>query len=186
MGSIDWPLNPVTVALGAEATFVARSIDTDRAHLTQVLHAASRHKGAAFVEILQNCNVYNDGAFDHVRDAKENRIVLEHGAPMRFGAEGEKGVRLGADGSAELVEIADVGEDALLAHDAHADSPTIAFALGRLGYPQPGPLPIGVLRSVERPVYDELMAAQIDDARREKGEGDLSALLHAGDTWQIA
>ena len=186
MGSIDWPLNPVTVALGAEATFVARAIDTDRAHLTQVLHAASRHKGAAFVEILQNCNVYNDGAFDHVRDAKENRIVLEHGAPMRFGAEGEKGVRLGADGSAELVEIADVGEDALLVHDAHADSPTIAFALGRLGYPQPGPLPIGVLRSVERPVYDELMAAQIEAARREKGEGDLSALLHAGDTWQIA
>jgi 2-oxoglutarate/2-oxoacid ferredoxin oxidoreductase subunit beta len=186
MGSIDWPLNPVTVALGAEATFVARSIDTDRAHLTQVLHAASRHKGAAFVEILQNCNVYNDGAFDHVRDAKENRIVLEHGAPMRFGAEGEKGVRLGADGSAELVEIADVGEDALLMHDAHADSPTIAFALGRLGYPQPGPQPIGVLRSVARPVYDDLMAAQIDEARREKGEGDLSALLHAGDTWQIA
>ena len=186
MGSIDWPLNPVTVALGAEATFVARSIDTDRAHLTGVLHEASRHKGAAFVEILQNCNVYNDGAFDHVRDAKENRIVLEHGAPMRFGAEREKGVRLGADGSAQLVEMADVGEDALLVHDAHADSPAIAFALGRLGYPLPGPLPIGVLRSVERPVYDELMAAQIDDARSEKGEGDLSALLHAGDTWQIA
>ncbi len=186
MGSIDWPLNPVTVALGAEATFVARSIDTDRAHLTEVLHAAGRHKGAAFVEILQNCNVYNDGAFDHVRDAKENRIVLEHGAPMRFGAELEKGVRLGADGSAELVEVADVGEDALLVHDAHADSPAIAFSLGRLGYPLPGPLPIGVLRSVARPVYDDLMAAQIDDARREKGEGDLSALLHAGDTWQIA
>ncbi len=150
MGSIDWPLNPVTVALGAEATFVARSIDTDRGHLTSVLHAAAQHKGAAFVEILQNCNVYNDGAFDHVRDAKENRIVLEHGAPMRFGAEGEKGVRLGADGSAELVEVADVGEDALLVHDAHADSPAIAFSLGRLGYPQPGPLPIGVLR-VGRP-----------------------------------
>jgi 2-oxoglutarate ferredoxin oxidoreductase subunit beta len=186
MGSIDWPLNPVTVALGAEATFVARSIDTDRAHLTSTLHAAAQHKGAAFVEILQNCNVYNDGAFDHVRDAKENRIVLEHGAPMRFGAEGEKGVRLGADGSAELVEVAAVGEDALLVHDAHADSPAIAFALGRLGYPLPGPLPIGVLRSVERPVYDELMESQILAAQREKGEGDLSALLHAGDTWQIA
>ena len=137
MGSIDWPLNPVSVALGAEATFVARAIDTDRAHLTEVLHAATRHKGAAFVEILQNCNVYNDGAFDHVRDAKENRIVLEHGAPMRFGAEREKGVRLGEDGSAEIVDVAEVGEDALLVHDAHADSPAIAFALGRLGYPVP-------------------------------------------------
>jgi 2-oxoglutarate/2-oxoacid ferredoxin oxidoreductase subunit beta len=186
MGSIDWPLNPVTVALGAEATFVARSIDTDRAHLTEVLRAAAGHKGAAFVEILQNCNVYNDGAFDHVRDAKENRIVLEHGAPMRFGAEGERGVRLGADGSAELVDVADVGEDALLVHDACAGSPAIAFALGRLGYPQPGPLPIGVLRAVERPVYDELMSAQIDEARQESGAGDLSALLHAGDTWQVA
>lgn len=186
MGSIDWPLNPVTVALGAEATFVARSIDTDRAHLTATLHAAARHRGASFVEILQNCNVYNDGAFDHVRDAKENRIVLEHGAPMLFGAEGEKGVRLGADGSAELVAVADVGEDALLVHDAHAAEPAIAFALGRLGYPNPGPLPIGVLRDVERPVYDDLMAAQIEDAKRATGDGDLAALLHAGDTWQTA
>jgi 2-oxoglutarate ferredoxin oxidoreductase subunit beta len=186
MGSIDWPLNPVSVALGAEATFVARSIDTDRAHLTETLRAASRHRGAALIEILQNCNVYNDGAFDHVRDDKANRIVLQHGAPIRFGEENERGVRMRPDGSVEVVAVADVGEDALLVHDAHADSPAIAFALGRLGYPQPGPLPIGVLRSVERPVYDELMAMQIEEAQREKGEGDLSALLHAGDTWQIA
>ena len=110
MGSIDWPLSPVSVALGAEATFVARAIDTDRAHLTEVLHAAAGHKGAAFVEILQNCNVYNDGAFDHVRDEKANRILLEHGSPIRFGADGERGVRLGADGSAEIVDVADVGE----------------------------------------------------------------------------
>jgi 2-oxoglutarate/2-oxoacid ferredoxin oxidoreductase subunit beta len=186
MGSIDWPLNPVSVALAAEATFVARSIDTDRAHLTETLQAASRHKGTAFVEILQNCNVYNDGAFDHVRAQKENRIVLEHGAPLRFGAEGEKGVRLGADGSAEIVDVPDAGEEALLVHDAHAADPTIAFALGRLGYPRPGPRPIGVLRDVERPVYDELMAEQLDSARSRQGEGDLAALLHAGDTWEIS
>ena len=110
MGSIDWPLSPVSVALGAEATFVARAIDTDRTHLTEVLHAAAGHKGAAFVEILQNCNVYNDGAFDHVRDEKANRILPEHGSPIRFGADGERGVRLGADGSAEIVDVADVGE----------------------------------------------------------------------------
>ncbi len=186
MGSIDWPLNPVSVALGAEATFVARSIDTDRAHLTETLRAASSHKGAAFVEILQNCNVYNDGAFDHVRDEKANRIVLEHGAPIRFGAEGERGVRLGSDGDVEIVEVAEVGEQALLVHDAQGEGVATAFALGRLGYPVPGPLPIGVFRDVERPVYDELMAAQLEEAKAAKGEGDLDALLHAGDTWQIA
>jgi 2-oxoglutarate ferredoxin oxidoreductase subunit beta len=186
MGSIDWPLNPVSVALGAEATFVARSIDTDRAHLTETLAAASRHKGAAFVEILQNCNVYNDGAFDHVRDEKANRILLEHGQPIRFGAEGERGVRLRGDGAVEIVEVADVGEDALLVHDAESEGAATAFALGRLGYPLPGPLPLGVFRAVERPVYDELMAAQLDEARAARGEGDLDALLHAGDTWQIA
>jgi 2-oxoglutarate ferredoxin oxidoreductase subunit beta len=185
MGSIDWPLNPVSVALGAEATFVARSIDTDRAHLTETLRAASAHRGAALVEILQNCNVYNDGAFDHVRDEKANRILLEHGQPLRFGAELERGVRLRPDGAVELVDVAGVGEEALLVHDAHAESPATAFALGRLGYPLPGPLPIGVLRDVDRPVYDELMAGQLEEARREKGEGDLEALLHAGDTWQI-
>ena len=185
MGSIDWPLSPVSVALGAEASFVARAIDTDRAHLTEVLHAAARHRGAAFVEILQNCNVYNDGAFDHVRDEKENRIVLEHGSPIRFGAEGERGVRLGADGSAEIVDVDGVGEEALLVHDAHAGGPETAFALGRLGYPLPGPLPLGVFRDVERPAYDELMTAQVEDAREKQGEGDLEALLHAGDTWRI-
>ena len=186
MGSIDWPLNPVSVALGAEATFVARSIDTDRAHLTETLRAASAHRGAALIEILQNCNVYNDGAFDHVRDEKSNRILLEHGKPLRFGAELERGVVLRPDGAVELVEVADVGEDALLVHDARAESAATAFALGRLGYPLPGPLPVGVFRDVERPVYDELMAGQLEAARREKGDGDLEALLHAGDTWQIA
>ncbi len=120
-----------------------------------------------------------------MRDEKDNRIVLEHGAPIRFGAEREQGVRLRPDGSVEIVDVADVGEDALLVHDAHGDGAATAFALGRLGYPVPGPLPVGVFRDVERPVYDELMAAQLEDAREAKGEGDLDALLHAGDTWQI-
>jgi 2-oxoglutarate ferredoxin oxidoreductase subunit beta len=186
MGSIDWPLNPVSVALGAEATFVARSIDTDRTHLTETLRAASGHKGAAFVEILQNCNVYNDGAFDHVREVKDNRIVLEHGRPLRFGAEGERGVRLSPDGAVEIVDVAEVEEEAILVHDAHAEGAAVAFALGRLGFPIPGPQPIGIFRDVERPVYDELMAEQLEDASRAKGEGDLEALLHAGDTWQIS
>ena len=117
MGSLDHPFNPVALALGAEATFVGRSIVTDRAHLTETLRRAYAHPGAAFVEIYQNCNVYNDGAFDAVKEQTENQIRLEHGQPIRFGAEGERGVRLREDGSCELVEVAAAGEDALLVHD---------------------------------------------------------------------
>jgi 2-oxoglutarate ferredoxin oxidoreductase subunit beta len=183
MGSMDWPFNPVALALGAEATFVARSIDTDRAHLTETLRRAHAHPGAAFVEIYQNCNVYNDGAFDAVRDQKENRILLSHGEPIRFGAEGEKGVRLRPDGSAELVE--GVADKELLVHDEHADTPSLASALARLSHTPHGPTPIGVFRDVERPVYDRLMDEQLQRAREEQGEGDLAQLLHAGDTWTI-
>src|SRR5881296_2726568 len=114
MGSLDYPFNPVSIALGAEASFVARSIDTDKKHLTEVLRRASGHRGSAFVEIYQNCNVYNDGAFEAVKEHTENQIRLVHGEPIRFGAENERGVRLRADGSCELVEVATGGEDALL------------------------------------------------------------------------
>ena len=105
MGSLDWPFNPLSLAIGAEASFVARAIDTDRGHLTEVLRAAAAHRGSSFVEIFQNCNIYNDGAFDFVRDDKTNRIYLEHGKPIRFGEEGEKGVRQRADGSVEIVDV---------------------------------------------------------------------------------
>jgi 2-oxoglutarate/2-oxoacid ferredoxin oxidoreductase subunit beta len=185
MGSLDYPFNPVSLAIGAEATFVARSIDTDRKHLTEILRRACRHQGTAFVEIYQNCNVYNDGAFDAVREQKENRIVLEHGQPIRFGADGERGVRLRPDGVLELVEVAAAGEEALLVHDEHREDASLAFALSRLAHTPHGPTPIGVFRDIERPVYDQLMAEQLDTARAEKGEGHLEALLHAGDTWQI-
>jgi len=185
MGSLDWPFNPVALALGAEATFVGRSIDTDRAHLTEVLRRAYAHPGAAFVEIYQNCNVYNDGAFDAVRDDKENRIRLEHGKPIRFGTEEERGVHVRPDGSADLVDVAEVGEDALLVNDEHHASPSLAAALARLSHTPHGPTPIGVFRDIERPVYDRLMEDQLDRARTEQGEGDLAELLHAGDTWTI-
>jgi 2-oxoglutarate ferredoxin oxidoreductase subunit beta len=185
MGSLDWPFNPISLAIGAEATFVARSIDTDRAHLTEVLRAAAAHRGSAFVEIFQNCNIYNDGAFDFVRDDKTNRIYLEHGKPIRFGAEGEKGVLQRNDGSAEVVETASVPESDLLVHDRHAPEPSLAFALSRLTQGTTGATPIGVFRDVERPVYDELMAEQLATAREQRGEGDLEQLLHAGDTWTI-
>ena len=182
MGSLDWPFNPISLAIGAEATFVARAIDTDRAHLTEVLRAAAAHRGSAFVEIFQNCNIYNDGAFDFVREDKTNRIQLEHGKAIRFGEDGEKGVRQRADGSVEVAEGADESE--LLVHDAQHPEASPAFALSRLTQSSAGATPIGVFRDVERPVYDDLMAEQLA-AAREKQDGDLGALLHAGDTWRL-
>jgi len=178
MGSLDQPFNPLSVAIGAEATFVARAIDTDKKELTEVLRAAAEHRGSAFVEIYQNCNIYNDGAFDFVRDEKENRLYLRHGEPIVWG---EKGVRLLSDGSPEVVSASEPG---LLVHDAHVHEPAHAFALSRMTQSAIGATPLGVFRAVERPVYDELMAEQISVARA-KGEGELESLLHGSDTWTI-
>jgi 2-oxoglutarate ferredoxin oxidoreductase subunit beta len=184
MGSIDQPFNPLSLAIGAEASFVARSIDTDRKHLTEVLRTAAEHRGSAFVEIFQNCNIFNDGAFDFVREDKANRIYLQHGEPITFGPEGaEKGVRSRPDGSAEIV---DAGAGDLMVHDASAAEPSQAFALSRLTWSTVGAVPIGVFRAVERGVYDEKMAEQIQVAVGARGEGDLEKLLHGGDTWQIS
>jgi 2-oxoglutarate ferredoxin oxidoreductase subunit beta len=180
-GSLDWPFNPISLAIGAEATFVARAIDTDRAQLTDVLRAAAAHKGGAFVEIFQNCNIFNDNAFDFVREDKENRIYLEHGRPIRFGPGGERGVRLRQDGSAEVFE----GDGEALVWDAHHPEASPAFALSRLTRESSGATPIGVFRDVERPVYDELMEEQLSAAREQKA-GELSTLLAAGDTWTIS
>jgi 2-oxoglutarate ferredoxin oxidoreductase subunit beta len=184
-GSIDHPFNPLSVALGAEATFVARAIDTDRAHLTDVLRKASQHNGAAFVEILQNCNIYNDGAFDEVREDKTNRIQLEHGKPIRFGEDGERGVQLRRDGSAEIVDVAEAGEESLLVHDEHHPEPSQAFALSRLTLQAVGATPIGVFRAVERSTYGELLSGQLDEAKAKRGEGKLGELISSGDTWRI-
>ena len=166
MGSLDWPFNPLSLAIGAEATFVARSIDTDRSHLTEVLRAAAAHRGTAFVEIFQNCNIYNDGAFDFVRDDKTNRIYLEHGQPIRFGERRRERCRQRADGSVEIVDVTDESE--LLVHDVHHAEPSAAFALGRLTQATASATPIGVFRDVERPVYDDLMSQQLDAAGRSR------------------
>ncbi len=181
LGSLDRPFNPISLAIGAEATFVARSIDTDRAHLTEVLRAAAHHRGAAFVEIFQNCNIFNDGAFDFVRDDKTNRIYLEHDRPIRFGENGEKGVRQLRDGSLEVFEGA--GEP--LVHDAHMEQPSLAFALSRLTQDTSGATPIGIFRDVEEPVYDDLMEEQLDRSLSERGAGELEALLQSGETWVV-
>ena len=179
-GSVDQPFNPLSVAIGAEATFVARAIDTDKKELTDVLRAAAEHRGASFVEILQNCNIYNDGAWDSVRDDKANRLYLRAGESVVWG---DKGVRIGADGSAEIV-AADA--DGLLVHDPGHTEPSVAFALSRLTWETVGAVPMGVFRDVARPVYDEGVAEQIREAMDKRGEGDLAALLHAGDTWTIS
>jgi 2-oxoglutarate/2-oxoacid ferredoxin oxidoreductase subunit beta len=185
MGSLDYPFNPLSVALGAEATFVARAIDTDKKGLTEVLEAAARHRGSAFVEILQNCNIYNDGAFDYVREEKQNRIYLRHGERIRFGAEDEKGVVQYADGSLRVVDVSETGENSLFVHDAAHAQASLAFALSRITFETDGAVPVGIFRQVERPVYDDLMSEQLEHAREHSGEGDLDALLHSGDTWSV-
>jgi 2-oxoglutarate ferredoxin oxidoreductase subunit beta len=188
-GSQDHPFNPVSLALGAEATFVARTVDTDKKHMTETLRAAAAHTGAAFVEIYQNCNVFNDGAFDAVRakGQKElNQIRLEHGEPIRFGAEGERGVARGADGRLELVDVASVGEESLVVHDAERQEPSLAFELAHLAARPTGPTPIGVFRAVDRPVYGAELAASLDEARATVGREELEKLLHSGDTWTVS
>jgi 2-oxoglutarate/2-oxoacid ferredoxin oxidoreductase subunit beta len=187
-GSVDHPFNPVSVALGAEATFVARSLDVDRAHLTEVLRRAYAHQGTAFVEIYQNCNIFNDGAFDLVtdRDTKSDfQIRLEHGKPIRFGADGGKGVVMTRAGHCEIVDVAEVGEDALLVHDEYAESPTLAFALSRLATGPTSATPIGIFRDVARTAYDAEVTRQLEAAQASKGRGDLAALLAGGDTWTV-
>ncbi|MFL6018032.1 MAG: 2-oxoacid:ferredoxin oxidoreductase subunit beta, partial [Gaiellaceae bacterium] len=181
LGSLDRPFNPISLAIGAEATFVARSIDTDRAHLTEVLRAAANHRGAAFVEIFQNCNIFNDGAFDFVRDDKTNRIYLEHDQPIRFGESGEKGVRQLRDGTVEVFD----GDGEPLVHDARMEQPSLAFALSRLTQETSGTTPIGIFRDVEAPVYDELMEEQLQRSATERGKGELDALLRSGETWVV-
>ncbi|MFD9332898.1 2-oxoacid:ferredoxin oxidoreductase subunit beta [Streptomyces sp. NPDC060028] len=190
MGSLDAPFNPVSLALGAEASFVARTVDSDRKHLTEVLRQAADHQGTALVEIYQNCNIFNDGAFEVLKDnelAQEAVIRLEHGQPIRFGVDGAKGVvRNPATGDLEVVVVTPENESRVLVHDAATASPTTAFALSRLADPDTlHHTPIGVLRSVERPVYDTLMAEQLDKAVDRSGKGDLSTLLSGNDTWTV-
>ncbi|MEU3348814.1 2-oxoacid:ferredoxin oxidoreductase subunit beta [Streptomyces sp. NPDC006700] len=190
MGSLDAPFNPVSLAIGAEASFVARTIDSDRKHLTEVLRQAAAHPGTALIEIYQNCNIFNDGAFDALKDrqqAQEALIRLEHGQPIRFGADNERGVvRDARTGDLSVVDVTPANESEILVHDAHAASPTTAFALSRLADPDTlHHTPIGVFRSVDRPVYDTAMADQLDAAIEERGKGDLAALLAGGDTWTV-
>ncbi|KAA1419479.1 2-oxoacid:ferredoxin oxidoreductase subunit beta [Nocardioides humilatus] len=197
LGSLDHPFNPVSLALGAEATFVARTIDSDRKHLTGVLAAAAAHRGTSFVEIYQNCPIFNDGAFDAIKDneTKDHAIIpLVHGEPITFGAKdattgmGDKAlVRTG--GGVEVIDTASARVEQILAHDAHDPDPSTAFAISRLtAADYLNRSPIGIFRQVERPTYDDLARAQVNDAKASVDGTDtdrLTKLLNAGDTWNI-
>jgi 2-oxoglutarate ferredoxin oxidoreductase subunit beta len=190
MGSLDAPFNPLSLALGAEATFVARTIDSDRKHLQSVLRAAAEHQGTALVEIYQNCNIFNDGAFDALKDpgTREQALIrLEHGRPVRFGPDGAQGVfRDPETGELAVATVTERNEARILVHDAHAASPATAFALTRLADPDTlHHTPVGVLRSVRRPVYDTLMGEQLDTAVAQRGPGNLATLLTGSDTWTV-
>jgi 2-oxoglutarate ferredoxin oxidoreductase subunit beta len=188
-GSLDYAFNPVSLALGAEATFVARTIDSDRKHMTEVLRAAANHEGTALVEIYQNCNIFNDGAWEPLKDNDTRDDVmmrLVDGEPIRFGKDNEKGVIRTPDGHIKVVNVAEVGEDAIIRHDAHAKDPGLAFALSRLSNPRTlENTPIGVFRDINRPSYDRLVREQIDGVIAAKGRGDLQALLNGSDTWNV-
>ena len=185
-GSVDHPFNPVALALGAEASFVARTVDNDRQHLTQVLREAAAHRGTAFVEIYQNCNVFNDGAFDLLRDKPQgvhNQIRLVDGEPIIFD-EGNRCVIVGDNGPPTIARTADVDRSKIIVHDVDG-RPSLPFALAHLSRGPGEPTCIGVFRSFERSVYGESVREQLQRAEERLGRGDLRSLLHAGDTWTV-
>jgi len=187
LGTIDYPLRPLSLAIGAEASFVARTLDVDVKHLAETLERAAAHKGTSFVEIYQNCNVFNHMAFEYASDKDlrpDNTLYLEHGKPMIFGKNREKGIRLhGVD--VEIVELGNgITEDDLLFHDEHATEPTLAYLLSRMSYPD-FPEPMGVLRAVEQPTYEALAHEQVKAVIAKKGEGKLEDLYSEGDTWTV-
>lgn len=187
-GSLDTPFNPISLVLGAEASFVARTHDMDRAHMMDTMRRAYEHKGSAFVEIYQNCNVFNDGAFEAVtaKDARSEMLIdLKHKEPIRFGANGEHGVVLNAFGECEIAEVADVGVENLIVHDETRTDPTLAFALSRLADGPTSPTPVGVFRSIERPTYEDEVSLQLAVATETRGLGDLETLLASGGTWVV-
>jgi 2-oxoglutarate ferredoxin oxidoreductase subunit beta len=189
-GSIDHPVDPIAFAIGCGATFIARTIDVDAKHMQKILKRAHEHKGTAFIEILQNCPVFNDGIWDDVQDRKSRAkaaLVLEHGEPLVFGtAENRQGIVF-KDGIPSVIDLAeddDPIERGVVVHDEHPEASSYAGVLATLQRPD-FPLPVGVFRAVEKPTYEAMLQDQVDSATAERGAGDLSALLHSGDTWRI-
>ena len=187
-GSIDRPFSPVALALGAGATFVARTVDSDQAHMAGVLRRAAAHKGTAFVEVFQNCIVFNDGAYDAITDKNvrdDARLLLEHGKPLVFGKGRDKGIRLrGLEPEAVALGESGVAEAELVVHDETAEHSGLAFFLSQFDAPKL-PVPLGVFRAVAAPTYEDLNMQLHADARARKGRGDLAGLFNSGDTWTI-
>jgi 2-oxoglutarate ferredoxin oxidoreductase subunit beta len=186
-GSINYPIHPLVVALAAEASFVARAVDNIPDLLQDVITRAGNNKGSTFVEVLQNCNIFNDGAHRDFteKDVRDDRMLfLRHGEPMVFGKDRDKGIRLNGV-RPEVVHLGDGFTEAdLLVHDEASEDPTIHFMLARIYWPE-FPVPVGVIRNVPRTTHDALLQGQITDAIREQGHGDLEALLHGGETWTV-
>ncbi len=188
MGVIDYPLNPLSLAIASEATFVARSIDIDVKHLGVMVEAAAKHKGVSFLEVYQNCNIFNDGAFDYFAERgvrPEKVLYLEHGKPMLFGKDRNKGIRM----NGALPEVVTIGENGvteadILVHDIHLEDPSVAFMLARMEQPD-FPQPVGIFRSINRPSYDQLLVDQIDSAIAKSGPGSLDKLINTGDMWTV-
>ncbi|MFK7735559.1 MAG: 2-oxoacid:ferredoxin oxidoreductase subunit beta [Pirellulaceae bacterium] len=187
MGAVDHPLNPISVALAAEATFIARSVDSQVKHLAETLYRAAQHKGTSVVEVYQNCNVFNDGAWDYAKEKavrEENTISLEHGKPMIFGNERDKGIRMNGL-KPEVVDLSTgVSQDDLLFHDEKADS-TLVHILAKMRHPE-FPEPIGVFRDVQKDLFEDEVRGQLETALAKKGPGDLNALFNSGETWEVA
>ena len=186
-GSLDRPFNPPSVALGAQSTFVARTIDSHTQHLKEMLKRVHEHKGTSFLEVYQNCNIFNDGAFAHVKDKDvkdDNVLGLKHGEPMIFGKEQNKGIRLNGF-NPEIVKIGTgISADDLLVHDEN--NRNLAGLLANFTEDDSLPTPLGVIYAEDQPRYEELMIEQIEEAKKKLGEGDLQKLLAGTDTWEVA
>ena len=188
-GTVEHPMGPISLALGAEATFVARTIDMNVKHLATVLERAAHHTGTAFVEVYQNCNIFNDGAFEYATNKEtktDSTLALEHGKPLIFGKNSDKGIRLNSRFAPEIVTLGEngVSEKDLLVHDEKAEDPSLAFMLSRMTQPE-FPEPIGVFRAVDRPTFDGLVEDQIEQAIEKRGEGSLKKLLAGNETWTV-
>lgn len=188
-GSVDYPFNPVSLALGSEASFVAKALDRDPKHLQLMLKRAADHKGTAFIEVLQNCSIFNDGAFEALTDKAtrdENVLYLEHGKPMIFGNEKNKGIKL--DGAKPVVvDLTDGKHSAndLLVHDEFDESPVHATILAHMADNPAYPSPVGVFRQISKPTYDEGVKVQIESVINMKGKGDIEKVLFNGNTWEV-
>jgi len=188
-GSVDYPFNPISLAIGSEATFIARAIDRNPKHLQEMIRRAGAHKGTAFLEIYQNCNIFNDGAFSLLteKDTKEDHILyLEHKQPMVFGKDLDKGIKL--DGAKPIVVDLASGsftKDDLLVHDEFSDEPILAMILAHITDHPDFPTPIGVFRQIQKETYDGAIVSQIDFVTEKRGKGDLKKAIFGANTWEV-